>query len=146
MIDHRRHPKNLTRLIAHKCNIFIMIVLITFQNRYQDLHCQLLCQILMRLKICRFQNLRIIIKHLAVIQIIIDLHVLVRILSEKLQQIHQLLALSISKGDCCSIIIIFSCLRLIPLTKSQPILRYWHKIRVDHPRPEHFRISKQRCG
>ena len=86
MIDHRRHPKNLTRLIAHKYNIFIMIVLITFQNRYQDLHCQLLCQILMRLKICRFQNLRIIIKHLAVIQIIIDLHVLVRILSEKLLQ------------------------------------------------------------
>ena len=144
MIDHRRQPQDFACLIADKCNVLIMVILVTFQNRDQYLHRQLLSQFLMGLEIICVQYFCIIIEHLTIIYIVIYLYPIIRILPKELQQIHQMFTFSIDHRAYSSIIIIFLSLRLIAFANGKPILRSENKILIDHPRPEYLRIGKQR--
>ena len=133
MIDHRRQTQNLVILIADKCNIFIVIILIPFQNRNQNLHYQLLRHRRVVLEVVRFEDFGIIVEHLAVIDVIIDVNFGIWIFSKNFQQIQQMLSLVINHRRNGSIVIILFHLRLIPFTKRKPILRRRHKIRINHP-------------
>ena len=133
VIDHRRQTQNLVILIADKCNIFIVIILIPFQNRNQNLHYQLLRHRRVVLEVVRFEDFGIIVEHLAVIDVIIDVNFGIWIFSKNFQQIQQMLSLVINHRRNGSIVIILFHLRLIPFTKRKPILRRRHKIRINHP-------------
>ena len=133
MINHRCQPQYFSCFIAYKCNILVMVILITRQNRNKDLHRQLLCQFLISLKIVSFQNLCIIIEHLAIVYIIIYLYLVIRILPKELKQIHQVFALSINHRAHSSIIIILLCLCLISFANSKLILRNRNKILINYP-------------
>ena len=144
MIDHRRQPQDFACLIAYKCNVLIMVILITFQNRDQYLNRQLLRQFLMGLEIICVQYLCIVIEHLTIIYIIINVYFVTRILPKELQEIHQVFTFSVDHRTYSSIIIILLSLRLIVFANGKLILRSRNKILINHPRPEYFCISKQR--
>ena len=133
MVDHRCQPQDLPGCVTYKRNIFIMVILIAFQDGDQNLHCQLFCNVPMLLKIICFQDLCIIIKHLTVIDIIIDMNLLIRIFSKKFQQIYKMLTFFINHRTYRSIIIVFFCFCFISSAKGKLILRCRNKISADHP-------------
>ena len=51
MVDHRRQPQNFSFFITNERNILIVIILIAFQHRNQDLHGKLLCHVFVILEI-----------------------------------------------------------------------------------------------
>ena len=67
MVDHRCQPQNLPGCVTYKRNIFIMVILIAFQNRDQNLHCQIFCDSPVCLKVICLQDFGVIIKHLTII-------------------------------------------------------------------------------
>ena len=131
MIDHRRKADNLSLFITEKSYILIMIVLVSLQNRDQYLHSKLFCQIFVFLEKFRFKDVPIIVKHLAVVYIIIYVNFFIRIFPEKLQKIQKGLSLLICHRNCGSIIEIFLIYRLITLTDRQLILWRRHEIFIN---------------
>ena len=71
MIDHRCKTYDPAIFITEKCYIFIMIILVSLQDRDQYLHGKLFRHFPMLLKKSSFKNISVIIKHLAVVYIII---------------------------------------------------------------------------
>ena len=131
MIDHRRKADNLSLFITEKSYILIMIILVSLQNRDQYLHGKLLCQIFVFLEKFRFKDVPVIVKHLAIVYIIIYVDFFIRIFPEKLQKILKGLSFFICHRNCGSIIKIFLIYFLITFTGRQLVLRRRHKIFID---------------
>ena len=121
MVDHRRQPQNFSFFITNECNILIVIILIAFQHRNQDLHGKLLCQVFIILEIGSLQNIRIVIKHHTVILILVYIYLFIRILPKEFQKIQKLLIFIVNPWNHSPIIIVFLCLFFITMAKRQLI-------------------------
>ena len=73
MINHRRQTQNLIVFTADKCDVFVMVVLIAFQNRNENLQYQLLRHRRVGLEIVGFEDFGVVVEHLAVIDVVINM-------------------------------------------------------------------------
>jgi len=131
MIDHRCKTYDPTIFITEKCYIFIVIILVSFEDRDQYLHGKLFRHFLMLLKKISLKNISIIIKHLAIVYIIIYVHLFIRIFSKKFQKIQKVFPFFICHGYCRSVIKIFFICCLISFTNGQFISRRRHEIFIN---------------
>ena len=96
MINHRRQTQNLIVFTADKCDVFVMVVLIAFQNRNENLQYQLLRHRRVGLEIVGFEDFGVVVEHLAVIDVVINMDFVVRIFSKELQQIQQMFSFPVN--------------------------------------------------
>ena len=95
MINHRRQTQNLIVFTADKCDVFVMVVLIAFQNRNENLQYQLLRHRRVGLEIVGFEDFGVVVEHLAVIDVV-NMDFVVRIFSKELQQIQQMFSFPVN--------------------------------------------------
>ena len=131
MIDHRCKTYDPAIFITEKCYIFIMIILVSLQDRDQYLHGKLFRHFPMLLKKSSFKNISVIIKHLAVVYIIIYIYLFIRIFPKKFQKIQKRFPFFICHGYCRSVVKIFFIYCLIPFTDGQFISGRRHEIFID---------------
>ena len=131
MIDHRCKTYDPAIFITEKCYIFIMIILVSLQDRDQYLHGKLFRHFRMLLQKISFKNISIIIKHLAIVYIIIYIYLFIWIFPEKLQKIQKGFPFFIGHGYCRSVVKIFFIYCLIPFTDGQFIPGRRHKIFIN---------------